>query len=61
MPFDFQPANSRKDMMLTWQCEIVIRAVDLMKETQQHDPSAVSMANADDTLTMGRHQILLEA
>eukprot|EP00983_Pelagomonas_calceolata_P054228 1143620-Pelagomonas_calceolata.AAC.2 len=37
--FDFQPTNPQTDIMPTWQCEIIVRTVDLMKEIQQRDPT----------------------
>eukprot|EP00983_Pelagomonas_calceolata_P019480 612523-Pelagomonas_calceolata.AAC.1 len=30
--FDFLPTNPQTDTMPTWQCDIIIRSVDLMKE-----------------------------
>eukprot|EP00983_Pelagomonas_calceolata_P050305 1141907-Pelagomonas_calceolata.AAC.3 len=49
--FDFQPTNPQTDIMTTWQCQIIIRTVDLdeihdMKETQQDDPSDEDTAPA---------------
>eukprot|EP00983_Pelagomonas_calceolata_P005827 192213-Pelagomonas_calceolata.AAC.1 len=38
--FDFQPTNPQTDIMPTWKCEIIIRTVDIMKETQHCEPSA---------------------
>jgi hypothetical protein len=35
--FDFQPTNPQADTMPTWQCEIIFRSVDLMKEALHLD------------------------
>eukprot|EP00983_Pelagomonas_calceolata_P024380 766993-Pelagomonas_calceolata.AAC.1 len=37
--FDVQPTNPQTDIMPTWQCDIIIISVDLMKETLQPDTS----------------------
>eukprot|EP00200_Dunaliella_tertiolecta_P001716 CAMPEP_0202342746 /NCGR_PEP_ID=MMETSP1126-20121109/3179_1 /ASSEMBLY_ACC=CAM_ASM_000457 /TAXON_ID=3047 /ORGANISM="Dunaliella tertiolecta, Strain CCMP1320" /LENGTH=317 /DNA_ID=CAMNT_0048933747 /DNA_START=196 /DNA_END=1149 /DNA_ORIENTATION=- len=37
--FDFLPTNPQTDILPTWQCEIIVRPVDLMKEFQKSDPS----------------------
>eukprot|EP00983_Pelagomonas_calceolata_P051758 1142553-Pelagomonas_calceolata.AAC.11 len=37
--FDFKPTNPQTGIMPTWQCEIIIRSVDLMKESLQSDTS----------------------
>eukprot|EP00983_Pelagomonas_calceolata_P037908 1136589-Pelagomonas_calceolata.AAC.2 len=36
--FDFQPTNPQTNIMPTWKCEIIIRTVELLKQTQQRDP-----------------------
>ena len=33
--FDFLPTNPQTDILPTWQCEIIVRLVDLMKNTQE--------------------------
>eukprot|EP00983_Pelagomonas_calceolata_P078402 1154239-Pelagomonas_calceolata.AAC.19 len=42
--FDFQPTNPQTDIMPTWQCDIIIRSVELMKESlHPNQPDEVAM------------------